>query len=207
MVLTVGFLNILLFGAVAASAGYVMTSLANDLAARKGVPLETKPWIACVFWAALLYLWMIAIACVYQQWKSVRLQDDVTLFEAFWFSYISTTTVGLGDFFIDPDVLVVPDLLTFPVMFLISFVFFGAFIAEVSSVLLKPFKHDVPFVDVLRQTNIFWNKRSTHSSMDASGGSVDREGGERRDTADSPAIETTARITETIATGVWQDEL
>jgi hypothetical protein len=96
LVFTVGFLNILLFGAVAASSGYMLSAIANDLASRRGIPIESKPWIACVFWAVLLYAWMLLIAFVYQDWKEARLNTKVAAQDAYWFAFMSTSTVGLG---------------------------------------------------------------------------------------------------------------
>ncbi|GKY98450.1 hypothetical protein MPSEU_000802400 [Mayamaea pseudoterrestris] len=202
MFFTIGFLNILLFGAVAASAGYVLSSLANDFASRQGIPIESKPWISCIFWAVLLYLWMLVIAYVYQQWKYVRLGVDLSLSDAYWWSFVSLTTVGLGDLSLEPEALVASDLLTFPVMFLVGFSLFGSFIADLTTVLFKPFEGYSSLADVLKENGILQTEESIRAAKLAK-----RLESETMLTAavteDEPALPT---ISETLISDIWHQE-
>lgn len=73
---------------------------------------------------------MLLIAKVTTRWKDQRLDEEMTLGEGYWFAYISTTTVGLGDFFLEPEVVTGMDLLTYPLMFLIGFTLLSAFLGK-----------------------------------------------------------------------------
>lgn len=77
---------------------------------------------------------------MYRGWTANRLgeTEEVSYRESYWFSYISTTTVGLGDYILTPEVLVRRDLLVYPVLFLIGFTFFSAFIGKLAEMLGKP---------------------------------------------------------------------
>jgi Ion channel len=65
----------------------------------------------------------------------------VSFADAYWFAYISTTTVGLGDYILAPQVIQRQDLVTWPVLFLVGFVFFAAFIGKFSDLVRAPFQH------------------------------------------------------------------
>ena len=202
MFFTVGFVNILVFGAVAAAAGYILSALANDFASRRGIPIESKPWIGCTFWAVLLYLWMLVIAFVYQHWKTSRLGIDFKLSDAYWFSYVSTTTVGLGDLALDPEVLVASDLLTFPVLFLISFSFFGSFITDLGRVVFKPFENHTSLADVLKEHGILQTEESVRASKHAKATEHASSVSEGTSESEQPPP---AKATETLVTGTWQE--
>ena len=204
MVYTVGCFNILLFGAVEFGAGYVLSSLGNDVAARNGIPLGSKPCIACVFWAVLLYLWMLLIAYAYQQWKYSRLDQDTPLKEGYWFSYISTTTVGLGDVYLDPEVMITSDLFTFPILFLVGFSLFGSFLAELGSALYVPFENHSTLVDVLKENDIFPAYTSSHESKEETTDEstvAEPVNGVMGGTNDEPG---SANSVETLALGSWK---
>jgi hypothetical protein len=55
---------------------------------------------------------------------------DISLKDGYWFSFISTTTVGLGDIFLEPEVIQTRDLVTFPLLFLVGFVFLSSFLGK-----------------------------------------------------------------------------
>lgn len=63
--------------------------------------------------------------------------EQVSFHDAYWFSYISTTTVGLGDYFLAPEVLGRVDLFIYPILFLLGFVYFSAFLGKFSSLFGK----------------------------------------------------------------------
>jgi hypothetical protein len=54
----------------------------------------------------------------------------ISLKDGYWFSFISTTTVGLGDIFLEPEVIQARDLVTFPLLFLVGFVFLSSFLGK-----------------------------------------------------------------------------
>jgi hypothetical protein len=55
---------------------------------------------------------------------------DMSLKDGYWFSFISTTTVGLGDIYLEPEVIQARDLVTFPLLFLVGFVFLSSFLGK-----------------------------------------------------------------------------
>jgi hypothetical protein len=57
---------------------------------------------------------------------------DLSLKDGYWFSFISTTTVGLGDIFLEPEVIQARDLVTFPLLFLVGFVLLSSFLGKFS---------------------------------------------------------------------------
>lgn len=75
------------------------------------------------FWCVVAFAWTIGTAEFTYRWWGNRLDpDDVpTRYDAQWFAYISTTTVGLGDFFINPEVMFVHDAFAFAFLFLTAF--------------------------------------------------------------------------------------
>jgi len=118
-----------------ATAGEITNAVADDLLRRLRLQWMTRPFIACITWGGLYYSWMLLTAFVTRWWKLSRLGEapsEFTFSDSFWFSYISSTTIGFGDIYLEPEVLLAQDLLTFPVLFLVSFVFVSAFLGKFS---------------------------------------------------------------------------
>lgn len=64
MVYCFGLFSILLFGGVLISAGSVTTAIFDDALMRFRLKALTLPWVACLFWGSVYYLWMLVIANV-----------------------------------------------------------------------------------------------------------------------------------------------
>lgn len=94
MVFTIGFVSILAFAGVLASAGYILSKLFDDFVNKHGMMRLSKPLYASLFWGFLYYFWMVVIARIIIRWKEARLGIDFSMGDAYWLSYISTTTVG-----------------------------------------------------------------------------------------------------------------
>jgi Ion channel len=72
-------------------------------------------------------------------WTVRRLgTTEVSIRDGYWFAYISTTTIGLGDFILTPGVLRAIDMVSWPFNFLVGFVFFSAFVGKLSQIVMKP---------------------------------------------------------------------
>jgi hypothetical protein len=55
---------------------------------------------------------------------------DFSFQDGYWFSFISTTTVGLGDIFLEPETIQSRDLLIFPLLLLVGFLFLSSFLGK-----------------------------------------------------------------------------
>jgi hypothetical protein len=77
---------------------------------------------------------MIAIGISADEFWKLRLGDDdfANNEDVLWFAFISTTTVGLGDFYLQPEVTFASDVLQFSLMFLVGFVFLASFLNKIS---------------------------------------------------------------------------
>lgn len=133
MIYSLGFLSILMFAGILATAGFIAAAIVDDTLVRSRLVVLTRPCLSWVFWGILYYGWMAAIAAVTVRWKRTRLgpsADDFTIRDGYWFGYISSTTVGLGDIFLEPEVFLYRDLVTFPLLFLVAFVLVAAFLSK-----------------------------------------------------------------------------
>lgn len=169
LVYTLGFFSILAFGGILIGAGSVVTAIADDASIRLHQRRLANPWVASFLWGALYYVWMIVIANVsitecqtahcltersqlslslfskfYVNWTERRLGTigEVSMRDGYWFAYISTTTIGLGDFILTPGVLRAIDMVSWPFNFLVGFVFFSAFVGKLSQIVLKPMQNN-----------------------------------------------------------------
>jgi hypothetical protein len=136
MIFTLGFMSVILFGAVLSQAGAVVSAILDDSVKRIRLQVLSWPSVSCLIWGSLYYAWMLVIAFVTQQWKVGRLGEAFPFNEGYWFAFISTTTVGLGDVFLEPEVIRGDDLIVFPPLFLIGFVFFAAFLRKFAEMVL-----------------------------------------------------------------------
>merc|ERR1712194_382295 len=66
--------------------------------------------------------WLLVIGAATVGWKKYRLGQDMTLADGFWFAFISITTVGLGDMFLEHETIAFADILEFALIFLVGFV-------------------------------------------------------------------------------------
>ena len=130
MVFTLGFFSILFFAVVLAQSGTIITAIFDDWVERVHLSCLTIPSIAMLFWGCLYYGWMLIIAAYTQNWMIFRLEKEFRFGTAYWFSYMSTTTVGLGDYYLDHSVLLPVDLVVFSLLFLFGFALLSNFLVK-----------------------------------------------------------------------------
>eukprot|EP00522_Entomoneis_paludosa_P010230 CAMPEP_0172440536 /NCGR_PEP_ID=MMETSP1065-20121228/1163_1 /TAXON_ID=265537 /ORGANISM="Amphiprora paludosa, Strain CCMP125" /LENGTH=536 /DNA_ID=CAMNT_0013189429 /DNA_START=88 /DNA_END=1698 /DNA_ORIENTATION=- len=139
LVFTAGFFSILAFGSLLATSGSVIAELTDRTFFQLHPSLArfSHPGWGSLYWGVLWGLWMFLIAYVTKKWKEIRLDEELGLGSAYWFSYITTTTVGLGDIFLEPEVIVGIDLLYFPLLFLVGFTLLSAFVSKLATLIAK----------------------------------------------------------------------
>jgi hypothetical protein len=137
MIYTLGFASLLMFGAVLARAGQVITAIFDDAFVRFHWNFLTRPWVTSLIFGAFYYLWMLVIATGTMHWKESRLGESFSLRDGYWFAFISTTTIGLGDIFLEPEVFVTEDLFYFPLSFLVGFTFLSAFLGNLAAIFVS----------------------------------------------------------------------
>jgi len=155
MIYTLGFFSILLFAVILGGAGKIVVAIWDDFVNRTKLHHLNIPWVGCIFWGFCYYAWMLVIAAVTQAWKAARLDEEMDFSEAYWFSYISTTTVGLGDNYLEHDVILRQDLFTFPLLFLTGFVLLANFFVKLTEVLTNLVPRNKPtLAAILAESNI-----------------------------------------------------
>ena len=136
LVFTVGFISILVFGFVLGNAGQVVTTIIDDLLDK--IPRSTfglRNLFVCLLWGVLYYVWMLCVAWATIEWKEERVGVDLKWDDAYWFAFISTTTVGLGDFFLEHHALRHRDLISFSLLLLLGFIFLATFVVKLTDLL------------------------------------------------------------------------
>jgi hypothetical protein len=129
LVASLGFLSILAFAGILVNAGSIVAVIYEDLLARCCLKSLTHPLVGCVLWAGISAAWTFYLADRTLVWWNNRLIDfEVDPWDSVWFAFISTTTIGLGDFFLQPEVIFIPDLFRFSLLFLTGFVFLSTFL-------------------------------------------------------------------------------
>ena len=83
-------------------------------------------------WGVLWVLWMFVISYQAMGHQNQRMEEELSMYDAYWFAFITTTTVGFGDYFLQPEGLFVSDLLGLWANFLVGFVFLSSFLTELS---------------------------------------------------------------------------
>ena len=145
LIISFGFIGILMFGLILVRAGKVVSAILDDFLGRVHPAFITRPWVSFLFWTGAYWGWMVVQAELYMRWKEGRLGESFDFTDAFWFAFLTSTTVGLGDFYVDPEVILVADLLWIPAVILVGFLFFSAFLTKMIDVLhmIRPPEKDL----------------------------------------------------------------
>jgi hypothetical protein len=108
LVVSGGLLCIIFFGAVLGLCGYVILAIFDDMVDRVWcAKFLSIPVVGMFFWGTIWLLYALTIAEDVKRWWTQRLPEfgvEVTREDALWFAFISTSTIGLGDFFLQPEV-------------------------------------------------------------------------------------------------------
>lgn len=133
LVYILGFVSILVFTALIGKAGHVCIVITDDFFERRRLLKRLSKGItACLFWFSVLCLWLLVIAGVAISYTDKRTGGALraALNNAFWFSFVSITTVGFGDFYVDHTLFLPRDMFYVPLCFLVGFVLLANFFTE-----------------------------------------------------------------------------
>ncbi|CAB9527461.1 Potassium channel subfamily K member [Seminavis robusta] len=144
LVITLGFLTIIGFLALNNTAATVIRVIVDDMFLRCNLNSFVHGPIACIFWLAMTIVWVLVLAVSIMAYKDNRLggaeEANFPLGDAFWFSYVTTTTVGFGDFHLEHEEFQVGDMFFIPLLVLIGFNILGIFAEK----LIELYNHYFP---------------------------------------------------------------
>lgn len=134
-----GFVTILAFGAVSAVAAQIVIVVFDDLVARWNLRILSRPSVGVVLWATVTMAWTAYAADRFYNWWNERLPEEdlpyADRWDSVWFAYITTSTVGLGDYFLQPAYMSVNDVFRFAMTCLLCFVFFATLLGQFAALL------------------------------------------------------------------------
>jgi hypothetical protein len=133
-------LGIVLFGAVSVFAGRIMSILLDDFFRRFKLTILGKESFGALFWCGVSIGWIYLMGLqTYDFWNDRIINSQFTRNEALWFSYVTSTTIGFGNLYLQPEVFFVADVFTWSLSFLIGFVFLTSFLGKVGDIGSKCF--------------------------------------------------------------------
>lgn len=158
MVSTFGLVSILLFGGILANTGNILNVIFDDMVSRCRLRILARPLVAIFLWAFIAAAWMLFLGWRTHVWWDERmLNEDVPslAWDSLWFAYISTTTIGFGDYFLQPELMFPADIFRFSFLFLTGFAFLSMFLGKVVE-LLNDFFPDAgkTLKERLKKTNL-----------------------------------------------------
>lgn len=151
LVISLGFVSILSFTAIIANAGRVFLAVMDDFFLRINIPTLTKGIWSSLFWLSAWWLWVLTIAGIGTE--TVKREEGTNGFplrSSFWFAWISSTTVGLGDFHIPHETFKPREMFYLPFMFLLAFVLLSNFLHKFSDLMESIFSREQSLEAILK---------------------------------------------------------
>ena len=134
LVITGGFVTIVSFLVLNTIGAREWQTVVEDMFLRRRLRRLVRGKLSLLFWFSMIFLWLLFMALVTQVYREKRTNQEISLHEAYWFSYITTTTVGFGDIYIKHEEFTTKDMfLIFPGL-LIGFNFVGIFATKLMDV-------------------------------------------------------------------------
>lgn len=93
-------MTIIGFLALNGTASNILMTIIDDLLIRLRLRKLTRGIPAVILWLCLLILWMLILALCAVLFFKNRVGEDQPLANAYWFSYVTITTVGFGDIYL-----------------------------------------------------------------------------------------------------------
>jgi hypothetical protein len=125
-------LSIIVFAGIIVVSTNNWTAIADDCFYRMNMRWLKRPIFSSVLWGVASVAWIAHIASNAREWWTERIPGyEVTKGDSYWFAYISTLTVGLGDFYLQPEGMYVSDVFIWSSVMLTGFVLVGTFLGKV----------------------------------------------------------------------------
>ena len=138
MVYSIGFFSILVFTALIGAAGYVFLTIADDFFESKNMHKLTKGGPAIAFWGCIMLLWLFVLSGMFGTFDNLKYgYVRHSLADRVWWSFISVTTVGFGDYYIPHDTFLFTDVWYVPLIMLMGFVNMANFLLKVSELIME----------------------------------------------------------------------
>jgi hypothetical protein len=140
LIVTAGLFSLILFGAVLGLTSFIILAIFDDFVSRYLVSRYCiskwlqHPVVGMLMWGAIWMTYAVVIATDVEYWWEERLPDyaeGIDRSDTLWFAFISTSTIGLGDYFLQPEVVFASDTLKYSVLFMVGTYYFCSFVVVI----------------------------------------------------------------------------
>ncbi len=133
-----------------------LTALIDDVFRRTNLSRLKKPICSAPLWGIASFSYIMLIAWYARRYWDLFIPNYVyTTADSYWFSYITLLTVGLGDFYIQPQGLFTSDVIIWTTLLLHGFGILASFLDRFTTLIISWFpKRKEPFEYHLCRTDI-----------------------------------------------------
>lgn len=149
LVYTCGFITIIGFIGLNSTASTFVLTIVDDVLLRLNLGRLTRGIPSVLLWLGLYVLAVLGLAAATIHWAKERINYSMPLGDAFWFSYVTTTTIGFGDTSIPPEEFTPGDMFTIPFIVLCGFVLLGNFATKLVNCITEWFPADKTLESIL----------------------------------------------------------
>jgi len=150
-----GWICIIVWAIILYVGGRVLGIVIDDAFRRRNCRVMTGDGLSATVWCVVSALWIVVVGEIYRFWLDYTTNpegfqlnvfeiynatdsEQLSLFptgDAYWFSYISLLTVGLGDFYLDSESFFYRDLLLWSFCFLVGFTLLSTFLGQLTDLI------------------------------------------------------------------------
>ncbi len=148
----IGFFHLCIFVVITGHAGYIVLTILDDFFSQVGLTRLKEGTVAVVFWLAMFVLWLLLMALIwfnsfseilYHLAQRLGTSDgfpEVLLSDGMWFAFVSITTIGFGDIYVDHSSASVTTPFICVVLFSIGSILFANFWLKLSKCIIDRIK-------------------------------------------------------------------